>query len=65
MRLFVASLVTGLTTSIVATSHNPSEKRASNSSSAFQWLGVNESGAEFGESKLPGQVGKDYTWPNK
>jgi endoglucanase len=29
----------------------------------FQWFGVNESGAEFGNAALPGQLNKDYTWP--
>lgn len=26
-------------------------------------FGVSESGAEFGESNIPGTLGKDYTWP--
>jgi hypothetical protein len=25
---------------------------------------VNESGAEFGNANIPGQLGKDYTWPS-
>ncbi|KAK4145114.1 glycoside hydrolase [Dichotomopilus funicola] len=29
----------------------------------FQHVGVNESGAEFGQTSLPGQYNKDYTWP--
>jgi len=33
--------------------------------SKFQFTGVNESGAEFGNKNLPGQLGKDYTWPAK
>ncbi|KAH6646702.1 glycoside hydrolase superfamily [Truncatella angustata] len=31
--------------------------------SKFQFTGVNESGAEFGNTALPGQLNKDYTWP--
>jgi len=31
----------------------------------FRSKGVNESGAEFGNAALPGQLGKDYTWPVK
>ena len=31
--------------------------------SKFQWFGVNESGAEFGNANIPGTLGKDYTWP--
>ncbi|KAK0724602.1 glycoside hydrolase family 5 protein [Lasiosphaeris hirsuta] len=29
----------------------------------FKFLGVNESGAEFGNKDLPGTLGKHYTWP--
>jgi len=35
------------------------QKRVKN----FQWFGVNESGAEFGATNLPGVYGTDYTWP--
>ncbi|KAL1853567.1 hypothetical protein Daus18300_011771 [Diaporthe australafricana] len=31
--------------------------------SKFLFTGVNESGAEFGQANLPGQLNKDYTWP--
>ena len=31
--------------------------------SKFKFFGVNESGAEFGNTAIPGQLGKDYTWP--
>jgi endoglucanase len=31
--------------------------------SGFKWYGVSESGAEFGQTTLPGTLGKDYTWP--
>ncbi|EPS38650.1 hypothetical protein H072_7611 [Dactylellina haptotyla CBS 200.50] len=30
----------------------------------FTYVGVNESGAEFGENTIPGTLGKDYTWPS-
>lgn len=33
-------------------------------SGGLQWLGVNESGAEFGAANIPGTLGTDYTWPN-
>jgi endoglucanase len=33
-------------------------------SGVFQWFGVNESGAEFGNTAIPGELGKDYTGPN-
>ncbi|KAF5856788.1 hypothetical protein ETB97_006716 [Aspergillus alliaceus] len=31
--------------------------------SGFTWVGVSESGAEFGSS-IPGTLGTDYTWPD-
>ncbi|KIK63017.1 glycoside hydrolase family 5 protein [Collybiopsis luxurians FD-317 M1] len=30
----------------------------------FKFFGVNESGAEFGNTVIPGTLGKDYTWPD-
>lgn len=33
--------------------------------SSFEWAGINESGAEFGNTAIPGQLNKDYTWPAK
>ncbi|KAF9003957.1 endoglucanase [Cyathus striatus] len=30
----------------------------------FKFFGVNESGAEFGNTKIPGVLGTDYTWPS-
>ncbi|KAF7424434.1 hypothetical protein PC9H_009741 [Pleurotus ostreatus] len=32
-------------------------------STKFKLFGVNQSGAEFGETKIPGVLGTDYTWP--
>ncbi|KAF8071917.1 endoglucanase [Lyophyllum atratum] len=29
----------------------------------FKYFGVNQSGAEFGNTKIPGVLGTDYTWP--
>jgi endoglucanase len=31
----------------------------------FTFTGVNVAGGEFGNKNLPGQLGKDYTWPSK
>ena len=31
--------------------------------SKFRWFGVDESGAEFGSTTLPGVWGKDFTFP--
>jgi len=30
----------------------------------FKYFGVNQSGAEFGDTKIPGTLGTDYTWPS-
>ncbi|KAH8112648.1 glycoside hydrolase [Phellopilus nigrolimitatus] len=30
----------------------------------FKFFGVNESGAEFGNTVIPGTLGTDYTWPS-
>ncbi|KAF3939985.1 Endoglucanase [Dactylella cylindrospora] len=30
----------------------------------FQFVGVNEAGAEFGENVIPGTLGTHYTWPS-
>jgi len=40
------------------TAHGP-KKRATK----FEYVGINESGAEFGKNDLPGTLGKHYTWP--
>ncbi|CAA9964264.1 Glycoside hydrolase family 5 protein [Pyrenophora teres f. maculata] len=37
----------------------PAEKRQTRK---MKWFGINESGAEFGETKFPGVYGKDYIW---
>lgn len=39
-------------------------QRAASSSGKLQFVGVNESGPEFGESNIPGKLGTDYTWPD-
>ncbi|CAA7267109.1 unnamed protein product [Cyclocybe aegerita] len=30
----------------------------------FTYFGVNQAGAEFGENRIPGVLGTDYTWPS-
>jgi endoglucanase len=34
------------------------------SSGKLQFVGINESGPEFGEGNIPGRLGTDYTWPD-
>jgi endoglucanase len=41
----------------------PATDKKKRGPSHLQWFGVNESGAEFGNTALPGQMNKDYTFP--
>nr|AAB51451.1 endo-beta-1,4-glucanase [Macrophomina phaseolina] len=52
-------LIAGSASLALAAPVQKEEKRASN----FQFFGVNESGPEFGETKLPGTKNTDYVWP--
>ncbi|PPQ67529.1 hypothetical protein CVT25_006070 [Psilocybe cyanescens] len=47
-----------------STSTSPGNSVCSGSRTKFQFFGVNESGAEFGQTAWPGALGKDYTWPS-
>jgi endoglucanase len=59
---FTEVLVTAATLAgAVAAPMEAQKKRASK----FQFVGVNESGAEFGNTALPGRLDKDYTWPSQ
>ena len=40
------------------------DQRAASSSGKLQFVGINESGPEFGESNIAGRLGTDYTWPD-
>ncbi|KAB8268533.1 glycoside hydrolase superfamily [Aspergillus minisclerotigenes] len=42
----------------------PLAKEQKKRDSVFQWIGANESGAEFGENNLPGVWGTDYIFPD-
>ncbi|KAH9847857.1 endoglucanase [Lenzites betulinus] len=42
----------------------PSASVCAGARTKFKLFGVNESGAEFGNNVIPGQLGKDYTWPS-
>ncbi|CAI7654040.1 unnamed protein product [Penicillium pancosmium] len=41
----------------------PNKRSVSKRANGFTWVGVSESGAEFGEGNIPGTLGTDYTWP--
>ncbi|KAI0644386.1 endoglucanase [Trametes meyenii] len=49
----------------MSTSSAPGATVCSSSSARtkFTFFGVNESGAEFGNTVIPGRLGKEYTWP--
>ncbi|KAJ5176189.1 uncharacterized protein N7482_002066 [Penicillium canariense] len=44
---------------IVSNKRSVEKKR----STGFTWVGVSESGAEFGEGSIPGTLGTSYIWP--
>ncbi|EKM78803.1 hypothetical protein AGABI1DRAFT_85704 [Agaricus bisporus var. burnettii JB137-S8] len=50
-------------TSTTAT-QNPGDTLCGATRTKFQYFGVNEAGAEFGQQNIPGVLGKDYTWPS-
>ncbi|KAF3904214.1 Endoglucanase [Orbilia brochopaga] len=50
------------TTTTTSRTTTPSASPTSNGK--FQYVGVNESGAEFGQNSIPGRLGTDYTWPS-
>ena len=61
----MAATSTSFLPSRTSSASMPTGTGSSNSSSGiFEWFGVNESGAEFGATAIPGELGKDYTWPN-
>jgi len=49
--------------SATKTSTARQELSCSTDRTPFQYFGVNESGAEFGQTTIPGVLGTDYTWP--
>ncbi|TVY15410.1 putative endo-beta-1,4-glucanase B [Lachnellula arida] len=50
-------------TAAVTTSAAASSSSSASSNGTLEWLGVNESGAEFGTGNIPGVLGTDYIWP--
>ncbi|KAK4185431.1 family 5 putative glycoside hydrolase [Podospora australis] len=55
----ISSAVAAPTATVNAPTCDAPSKRATK----FQFVGVNQSGAEFGKDTLPGTLGKHYTWP--
>ncbi len=64
MRFLELLLSAAAVTSVLATPADaPTTATKQKRKSKFQFVGVNESGAEFGNKNLPGRLDKDYTWP--
>ncbi|KAI1780438.1 glycoside hydrolase family 5 protein [Hypoxylon cercidicola] len=61
---FVDVLVGAAAISGAVAAPAPAPTKTGKRADAFQFTGVSESGAEFGNMALPGQLGKDYTWPD-
>ncbi|KAF2810512.1 endo-beta-1,4-glucanase [Mytilinidion resinicola] len=59
MHFFSILLAAGTASLALAAPITDKKKRVSK----FQFFGVNESGPEFGNTNLPGALGKDYVWP--
>jgi len=57
--LVAMAAATGALAAPAVDTPTPTVKRASK----FQFVGVNQAGAEFGNKDLPGTLGKHYTWP--
>ncbi|TVY20491.1 putative endo-beta-1,4-glucanase B [Lachnellula arida] len=57
-----ASMLLVASTAVLAVAAPATEKQK-RALKKFKFFGVNESGAEFGNTAIPGELGKDYTWP--
>jgi len=57
--MHLSNIILAASTAAFAVAAPPMEKRVSK----LKFFGASESGAEFGNTILPGQLGKDYTWP--
>ena len=61
LNILLGAAATGSALGAPSATTTTKEKRVSK----FKYVGVNQSGAEFGRDTLPGQLGKHYTWPVK
>lgn len=55
---------TSSTIAVTSSASFTSSAPSSTGTGALEFLGINESGAEFGNNKIPGVLGTDYTWPD-
>ncbi|PKS06900.1 hypothetical protein jhhlp_005495 [Lomentospora prolificans] len=58
------NLCTGLA-AVGAVNAAPAQDSPLNKRAGFQFTGVNVAGGEFGNMNLPGQLNKDFVWPDK
>lgn len=63
MRFSTILLAAGTASLAIAAPLDPNTKSISKRVSKFKFFGINESGPEFGEGKLPGTLNTDYVWP--
>jgi len=59
----VTDTVTDTVTVAAPTSTSPASAVCSGNPQPFEFFGVNESGAEFGNGNIPGVLGTDFIWP--
>ncbi|KAF2490819.1 glycoside hydrolase [Lophium mytilinum] len=60
MKLSTLFVAAGLASSTLARTF--ARAPYANTTRKLKWFGINESGAEFGDTVFPGVYGKDYTW---
>lgn len=58
LNILVAAVAAGSAVAAPAESGSKQKRK-----SKFMWTGVNQSGGEFGQTTIPGTLGKQYTWP--
>ncbi|KAI4834143.1 glycoside hydrolase [Aureobasidium sp. EXF-8845] len=61
--MHVASLLLAAGSASVVLSQ-PLARLGQRATGKLQFVGINESGPEFGEGNIPGRLGTDYTWPD-
>ncbi|KAK4120672.1 glycoside hydrolase family 5 protein [Parathielavia appendiculata] len=65
LNLLLGAAVAGASVAAPVANASTPDTNTDKRASKFRFVGVNQSGAEFGKDTLPGQLGKHYTWPSK
>lgn len=63
VNMHIASLLLAAGSASVVISQ-PLARLGQRAAGKLQFVGINESGPEFGEGNIPGRLGTDYTWPD-